>query len=648
MELYSVSISSWRRFAEPATLQVNGKLIALVGPNEAGKSSLLAALESLDEKRPIVPSDATRGKALGEVALKGYYHLNADDLSAAQLKGAYRIILEVSPERDTEFELQPAPPLRDYKPRLSTLGKLKAGLENARFKVAVTDDDQNDNLEEIAELLSSGADTYEAAELSQMEEAAKYLKKKSADFPVRFRKLGGDMQQLVESERSPSPSDLAYNAIGGRFPPILMFGSEDRNLQQEYTLEELSSVIPKALRNLADVAELPLDELIIAMRGGDIAEVETFKTRANRTLAEKFKETWSQSGVSVSFAMKDQGINVVIRNENDRFTSLAERSDGFRQFVALQSFILAKRVEFPILLIDEAEQHLHYDAQADLMQMLAKQMVAQKVIFTTHSAGCLPEDLGNGVRFVNPVTEEGEGDPRSTIINRFWGSDEPGFKSLLMGMGATTLAFFPTRKAVIVEGPSEMLLLPTLLREALNAEALQFQVVPGLSMADKAILPIAGTPATGVCYLVDGDDGGRKLEKEIKKHLKDAKVFRLQVKGCESCELEDLIDDARLFDAADLILAKFNPAAPKLARYPLAGGKFDALAKAFKASAKKPLVKVDLAYELLNLIAENPGTRLLSRAGNATLTKLGGGLVDFFKGIPVTQDQSAPPESAGG
>jgi predicted ATP-dependent endonuclease of OLD family len=54
----------------------------------------------------------------------------------------------------------------------------------------------------------------------------------------------------------------------------------------------------------------------------------------------------------------------------------------------------------PILLLDEIETHLHYDAQADLAQMLAKQEIVAKVIYTTHSMGCLPEDLGTGVRFI--------------------------------------------------------------------------------------------------------------------------------------------------------------------------------------------------------------------------------------------------------
>ena len=95
MQLYSVSVEGWRRFADRQTLQLNGKLIALVGPNEAGKSSLLAALQSLDEVRAIIPSDVARGKSLSDLFLRGYYHLDDEDLAAAGLKGRYRIRLDV-------------------------------------------------------------------------------------------------------------------------------------------------------------------------------------------------------------------------------------------------------------------------------------------------------------------------------------------------------------------------------------------------------------------------------------------------------------------------------------------------------------------------------------------------------------------------
>src|SRR5206468_181099 len=98
---------------------------------------------------------------------------------------------------------------------------------------------------------------------------------------------------------------------------------------------------------------------------------------------------------------------------------------------------------------------------ADLVRAFEQQSLAAKIIYTTHSAGCLPSDLGTSVRVVEPIPDT----DRSRIRNDFWGTSA-GFSPLLMAMGASALAFTPTRRAVLAEGPSDLLLLPSLLKDA--------------------------------------------------------------------------------------------------------------------------------------------------------------------------------------
>jgi predicted ATP-dependent endonuclease of OLD family len=110
-------------------------------------------------------------------------------------------------------------------------------------------------------------------------------------------------------------------------------------------------------------------------------------------------------------------------------------------------------------------------------------------------------------------------------------------------MGASTLAFIPLRNAVIVEGPSDMILWPTLLREATNRPHLDFQVVPGLSKENRPGIIVLDRQAPRTAYLLDSDDGGRELHGELSSAgISEDKIFHIPDDGQRGLVIEDLID----------------------------------------------------------------------------------------------------------
>jgi predicted ATP-dependent endonuclease of OLD family len=243
-----------------------------------------------------------------------------------------------------------------------------------------------------------------------------------------------------------------------------------------------------------------------------------------------------------------------------RFTSIEERSDGLRQFVALTAFADSHPTEkAPILLIDEVETHLHYNAQADLVQILAQQDIASKVIYTTHSIGCLPEDLGTGVRLVESQEPKSF---TSRIENAFWSSNRPGFSPLLFGMGANALAFVPLRNAVITEGPSDIILWPRLLREATGRDHLDLQIAPGISKADQPSIIVLDSEAPRTAYLLDADKAGDRLRNElIGAGISVDRIFSVPREVRSGLVVEDLIDAAVYVQAVNEELRRSNGAA---------------------------------------------------------------------------------------
>ena len=140
---------------------------------------------------------------------------------------------------------------------------------------------------------------------------------------------------------------------------------------------------------------------------------------ANERLEEFFSQAWNQSNISVRFKSVGNRLEVWLKELGARraWVPIEERSDGLRTFVALSAFLASQRLQIPpVLLIDEAENHLHYDAQADLVGDLAE--AGQRNAGLLHHA--LPGLSAHGPRHRHPPSPE---EPRSGDVQ----PDQPGF-----------------------------------------------------------------------------------------------------------------------------------------------------------------------------------------------------------------------------
>lgn len=284
-------------------------------------------------------------------------------------------------------------------------------------------------------------------------------------------------------------------------------------------------------------------------------------------------------------------------------------------------FLIAADLEIsPVLMIDEAERNLHYDAQADLVRVLTRELQVHKVIYTTHSPGCLPLDLGTGIRV---VARRNDDLATSALENNFWTKEEPGFSHLLFAMGAEAAAFSAFRRAVLAEGVSEMILLPTLLRNATDGSQLDFQVAFGLSnlSAPRAISSVALITT----FLVDGDQSGDDKKKQLDAAgVPKGHVFQLP----KGKAIEDLVDRATYLRTVNEFLAEQGKSIPAgaLANY-------TTIAKAVDDYAKARLsMPGGVSHKIIATRLALLGDRLpLSAVGRRFLSDLRPKLEDAFK-----------------
>ncbi len=578
---------------ESASLNADARVIALLGANEAGKTTTLRALRELNHDEPITDRLSTRGASPStEPPIEAWFLLDKNErerltADVPEARDSRWYVLKKAQDGSRNHHLVPLPK-RDLS-RRSGVAKDIDRLLGMKWTGGEEQKGLHEELGTAGGILGSGDRSLDNEQIDQLSSVLDALQKDDERAPKHREVLVNRLSSLLEYERADHPASHAVEIAGGWQPSLLMFESQERSLDSEYDLTAIADDPPAALKNLASVSGLSLPQLRDASTSGRPEVVEDLLARANVALADVFRDAWGQSRVEVRFATDAALLHVLVRADEGALQRIAERSDGLRIFVALVAFLVAHRAERPILLIDEAEQHLHWDAQADLVGMLHRQERAAQVIYTTHSPGCLPQDLGTGVRLVSAVAGHPD---RSSVVNSLWTAGH-GFVPLLLGIGASTAAITPARRALIAEGATEFLLLPALLRESIDADYLEFQVVPGLAEAGDMELANLDLAAARVAYFTDGDEGGKQLRRQLRSQgVPPERIVSLPT----GLVIEDLVDPGALQAGIEEELRRSGKdtapmfAAPSLPKRGRAGWIDEQLASVGLKAPSKPAV----------------------------------------------------------
>lgn len=572
MRLISVDVVGFKRFADANTLKVDGPLVAIVGPNEAGKTSLLEAMAHLDwdvrfarteYAGRVEPDSPNKTIVSARFRVEPKDHEALGDL----LDPSERYILtQFKRVRDSSFvwNLRPRIP-RDVSERNELADALQMKVNVKAFVVPAEEEAGEDDTETqeiagaaLAELRAADEDLTEV-QLRQLDELVARLEgfEDAGLTDVRER-----LSRVIPLEREDNPTNRAGRALIKRTPKFLLFDALNRQLDAEYAWADYPEA-PPALDNLCILAGIDFASYReVAMDRGRRDELHTLQKAANTRLEQEFA-SWTQAGIAVAFHADNESLQLHVFDEgDDRAIPFDQRSSGLRAFVALIAFAVRYgEGTRPVLLIDEAETHLHYGGQADLMQVFERQRLAQTIIYTTHSIGCLPEDLGTTIRAVTRLANE-----RSEIRNSFWASGHggAGLTPLMLAMGAGALAFTPARFALIGEGPTEAILLPSLFRDAraerFHGRPLGFQVAPGIARVSTAAAADLELDAGNVAYLIDADDGGRTHADKLADRVDSE--GRLLILGDDQEEglcLEDFIEIELYAEAINATLPGESP-----------------------------------------------------------------------------------------
>jgi predicted ATPase len=641
MRLISARVRGYGRLVDTGRINLDAKVIAIVGPNEAGKSTLLRALTECEQSAPVPREVRSRAEVIDDNTrvTEVEFILDQGDVDAVS-----DLDLQERPQRITFLRLasgtrqsavtpHPAKSPQPLVSALRVLDQAASATEPPGLIESVYTDPDGDAPRDFRtelDLVRSGlgeliADPTAAAGVELAPTAESLASVLEADEDA----LRDALTAIAEWLRREDPAAEVRLRLWKRSPDFIFFDEADRELRSSYTFSaDLAVNPPNALRNLAGTAGLDLAALHESY--ADLARRRTAIARANQRLDEVFHDAWKQSRLSVHFNDDGDQLQVELIESGETVTVFDERSAGLRVFVALIAFLKWHRTSRPpILLIDEAENHLHLDAQADLVGMFVIQEGAAKVIYTTHSPACLPPDLGTGIRAVVPRADNHQ---VSDVRNSFW-QNGPGYSPLMVAMGAAAAAFTTARNVVLSEGATEMILLPTLLRLATGQVELPYQIAPGLSEAPVRLLPALDLEAARVAYLVDEDAAGVNIERALREAgVAEAMIFRLGVPG-----IENLLKAESYRDAVAALIAECNYGA-ELPALPETWGAIDTpWASAMETWAANNGLRPPSKVAISSWLVQN-GRAALSPDGELLLKRLHGRFVG--PGGPFSGDRS--------
>lgn len=321
--------------------------------------------------------------------------------------------------------------------------------------------------------------------------------------------------------------DASSQDLARARPKILSFDRTHRDLQDAVHAQSLAGNsnaerLSGAWHNLCVACGSTPKEMAESLLGGVHRNAE-LENRWNAAFHTSFGKRWGQSVALPRLRIDAQTVHLHWQR-GAASTPISWGSDGLRTFLALVLFLEAQSARADkrptILLIDELEQSLHYGAQAQAVNMLQDQRLVTQVVYTTHSAGCLPRDIGRGV-----VALESIGDNESCVRGRIWDPSAAGGRvpdigvwPLLMALGAGPLGFLAVRRPVFVEGFTDLLYLPEALRWASGCTDIGLDFYPGLSHACAAHEQAIGLKGRMALYWTDGD--ADKLRKRLQKEFK--------------------------------------------------------------------------------------------------------------------------------
>ena len=623
MRLIKARVQGYRSIIDTGYFDVEADKTILVGPNEAGKTAILQALQKLNSPEGIDKFDPLRDYPRAKydedivkggidphkfTVVEGHFSLDADE--ATDLPESYKNIVYVFGrhlDNTAWHRLDNAPPQLAFSDIDKDLQRIIL-----HFQATATANGAAQTLIDAIQTeldgLIGGLDKTSIISIEKALDLKTWLKKNLKYLAEDDTKENARYEKIEEQLERPSERATILNSCEKMMPKFILFSNYFK-IKPVLHLRKLSDRIAN---NSLDDSQYDYGNICLLKFLGftpkelaDAGDTSKFNNLNDKTQYEQYKaqldardyklnaatirltqaicEVWNptrdgRDANKLRIKVDGQYLKVVVEDELGVEVELDQRSEGFQWMVSFYVVFFAEasdKHKNSILLLDEPGQSLHALKQAEFRETLSKLSAKNQTLYTTHSPFLVGANELDKVRVVE-MTDRTIGTKVNVSLTA---SDSGAMLPLQEALGydlAQSLFFH--KKNLVLEGLTDMWYLESLsdLLKTSGKTGINDQIalIPANS-ASKVVYfaTILHAQNLKIAALLDSDaEGDTAAKQDTLVNAVGAKRI-LRTKDCYSgqvtrSEIEDLLRDTLLSIAKDqcgwdaLAIAQTQPTRP--------------------------------------------------------------------------------------
>lgn len=480
----NVSINSFKSISESDKVHLNNGITTLVGPNEAGKTGFLEAIEffshnnSIGEQNkcdyenspnldqvPVIeveasginPSDFTVNSSGEEV-----FEINKE-ISIKVTKDASGSYEVTSSDIDRELQRYESTRSDRYD---AMIGRVNSAADEILENVEKESVGDYGKIEDIINDIQSGSSLrarggYHPDRASSLQEQLEELR----------GLLTGNMRN-INVRRAAFQVDELVSDLDSLRPAAEIFVDEAFNILMEKEINLIQN--KKGLNEISypDTSD-PYANLLQYI-GKSPPEIKSMDTRERRDLikrkmelfSQQFCDAWGQGKVEFDIDLVNNDVHLLITDESTEEQYVEQRSQGFRYFLTFFIRLIASSggegITDQVILLDDPGLHLHPERKKDLLSALENLAKNNQIIYTTHSPYMIDSSYLDRIRVVT-AQEDHKGTNIKSDFSEIDGHAEDSLKPIRGSLGADfSDSIFTSGQTVLAEGYTDRMYLSTM------------------------------------------------------------------------------------------------------------------------------------------------------------------------------------------